>query len=160
MGRLVHTGLGSSSLIAPVLHYPPPSTRTALGTAVINTHTHREDDCGSSGELWQCAAEDARGRVQGRHILLQGLSDQGVEGWAQGRVRRRCAGHVYVNLGIGHMYLNEHVKAVACFEVQHAMAISLKLAHMQSHAALNMGVTLHGRAARQGPGEGPGELLT
>jgi hypothetical protein len=30
MGRLVHTGLGSSSLVAHVLHYPPPPTRTAL----------------------------------------------------------------------------------------------------------------------------------
>ena len=41
MGRLVHTGLGSSSLVAHVLHYPPPPTRTALfiGTAVLNTHT-------------------------------------------------------------------------------------------------------------------------
>jgi hypothetical protein len=30
MGRLVHTGLGSSSLVAHVLHSPPPPTRTAL----------------------------------------------------------------------------------------------------------------------------------
>jgi hypothetical protein len=30
MGRLVHTGRGSSSLVAHVLHYPPPPTRTAL----------------------------------------------------------------------------------------------------------------------------------
>jgi hypothetical protein len=30
MGRLVHTGLGSSSLVAHVLHYPPPPTRTAF----------------------------------------------------------------------------------------------------------------------------------
>jgi hypothetical protein len=30
MGRLVHTDLGSSSLVAPVHHYPPPPTRTAL----------------------------------------------------------------------------------------------------------------------------------
>ena len=30
MVRLVHTGLGSSSLIAHVLNYPPPPTRTAL----------------------------------------------------------------------------------------------------------------------------------
>jgi hypothetical protein len=30
MSRLIHTGLGSSSLIAHVLHYPPPPTRTAL----------------------------------------------------------------------------------------------------------------------------------
>jgi hypothetical protein len=30
LGRLIHTGLGSSSLIAHVLHSPPPPTRTAL----------------------------------------------------------------------------------------------------------------------------------
>ena len=30
MSRLIHTGLGSSSLIAHVLHSPPPPTRTAL----------------------------------------------------------------------------------------------------------------------------------
>ena len=30
MGRLVHTGLGSSSLVAHVLNCPPPPSRTAL----------------------------------------------------------------------------------------------------------------------------------
>ena len=30
MGRLVHTGLGSSSLVAHVLHYLPPPMRTVL----------------------------------------------------------------------------------------------------------------------------------
>ncbi len=30
MGSLVHTGLGSSSLVAHVLHYSPPPTRTPL----------------------------------------------------------------------------------------------------------------------------------
>ena len=30
MGSLVHTGLGSSSLVPHVLHSPPPPTRTAL----------------------------------------------------------------------------------------------------------------------------------
>jgi len=30
MGRPVHTGLSSSSLVAHVVHYPPPPTRTAL----------------------------------------------------------------------------------------------------------------------------------
>ena len=45
------------------------------------------------------------------------------------------------------------VQRVAYFEAQHALATSLKLAHQQSHAALNMGValTLHVRAARQSP---------
>ena len=65
------------------------------------------------------------------------------------------------NLGSGHLYLNKSnlylfLKAVAYFEAQHALAISLKLAHMQSDAALNMGValTLHVRAARKGPATG------
>jgi hypothetical protein len=40
MGRLVHTGLGSSSLVAHVLHYPPPphANSFVLGPVVIN-HT-------------------------------------------------------------------------------------------------------------------------
>jgi hypothetical protein len=39
MGRLVHTGLGSSSLVAHVLPYPPPPhvNSFVLGPAVINT---------------------------------------------------------------------------------------------------------------------------
>ena len=62
----------------------------------------------------------------------------------------------YAHLGTGHMHLNEYVKAVAYFEAQHALATSLKLAHLQSDAALNMGValTLHVRAARQGTATG------
>jgi hypothetical protein len=41
MGSLVHTGLGSSSLVAHVLPYPPPphANSFVLGPAVINTHT-------------------------------------------------------------------------------------------------------------------------
>jgi hypothetical protein len=66
---------------------------------------------------------------------------------------RAGEGIAYANLGTGHMHLNEYVKAVAYFEAQHALATSLKLAHVQSDAALNMGValTLHVRAARQSP---------
>jgi tetratricopeptide (TPR) repeat protein len=62
-------------------------------------------------------------------------------------------GTAYGNLGTCHMHLNEYDKAVAYFEEQHALATSLKLAHKQSNAALNMGIalTLHVRAARQGP---------
>ena len=41
----------------------------------------------------------------------------------------------YGNLGTGHVYLDEYDKAVAYFEAQHAIAISLKLAHVQSDAA-------------------------
>jgi len=42
MGRLVHTGLGSSSLVAHVLHFPPNANIFLVGTAVINTHTPRD----------------------------------------------------------------------------------------------------------------------
>jgi hypothetical protein len=54
------------------------------------------------------------------------------------------------------MHLIEYDKAVAYFKAQHALAMSLKLAHVQSDAALNMGValTLHVRAARQGTATG------
>ena len=43
MGRLVHTDLGSSSLVAHVLQYPPlPHANSfVLGPAVINTYTPR-----------------------------------------------------------------------------------------------------------------------
>jgi hypothetical protein len=46
MGRLVHTGLGSSSLVAHVLHYPPPHHAKSflLGPAVIK-HTHTAVPC-------------------------------------------------------------------------------------------------------------------
>jgi len=66
---------------------------------------------------------------------------------------RAGEGRAYGNLGTCHMHLNENVKAVAYFEAQHALAISLKLAHVQSHTALNMGValTLLVQAGRQGP---------
>jgi len=66
---------------------------------------------------------------------------------------RAGEGVAYNNLGTCHMHLNEYVKAVAYLEAQHVMATSLKLAHEQSKAALNMGValTLGVRAARRGP---------
>jgi hypothetical protein len=66
---------------------------------------------------------------------------------------RAGEGKAYGNLGTCHMHLNEYVKAVAYFEAQHGMETSLKLAKVQSYAALNMGValTLRVRAARQGP---------
>jgi tetratricopeptide (TPR) repeat protein len=69
---------------------------------------------------------------------------------------RAGEGRAYANLGTGHMHLNEYVKAVYCLKAQHALAMSLKLAHVQSHAALNMGIalSLHVRAARQGTATG------
>ena len=40
VGRLIHTSLGSQSLVAHVLHYPPPPHTNifVIGTVVINTH--------------------------------------------------------------------------------------------------------------------------
>ena len=69
---------------------------------------------------------------------------------------RAGEGAAYANLGSCHMHLIEYVKAVAYFKAQHALAMSLKLAPLQSHAAFNMGValTLHVRAARQGTASG------
>jgi hypothetical protein len=69
---------------------------------------------------------------------------------------RAGEGRAYGNLGTCHMHLNEYVKAVAYFEAHHALAISLKLAYVQSDAALNMGVALAllVRAARQGTATG------
>ena len=66
---------------------------------------------------------------------------------------RAGEGASYGNLGTDHMYLKEYVKAVAYHRAHHDLATSLKLALVQSDAALNMGValTLHVRADRQGP---------
>jgi hypothetical protein len=48
MGRLVHTGLGSSSLVAHVLHYPPPPTRTdSEGVSITQGFEGRSGVCGS-----------------------------------------------------------------------------------------------------------------
>ena len=65
---------------------------------------------------------------------------------------RAGEGRAYGKLGTCHVHLNEYVKAVACFEAQHAMATSLKLAHVQSEAALNMGVALALRVRAAGQG--------
>jgi tetratricopeptide (TPR) repeat protein len=69
---------------------------------------------------------------------------------------RAGEGKAYANLGSCHMHLIEYDKAVAYFKAQHASGMSLKLAPLQSDAALNMGValTLHFRAARQGTATG------
>jgi len=70
-------------------------------------------------------------------------------------------GQAYKYLGTCHMHLNEDVKAVAYFEAQHGLAISLKLAHVQSDAALNMSVALifdvrAGRGPSTGADKAPG----
>jgi len=51
---------------------------------------------------------------------------------------RAGEGRTCGNLGTCHMHLNEYVKAVAYFEAQHVLATSLKLAHVQSDAALRV----------------------
>ena len=42
MSRPIHTGLGSSSLIAHVLHSPPPPPRTDCNRSCSNKHTHSD----------------------------------------------------------------------------------------------------------------------
>jgi hypothetical protein len=46
MGRLVHTGLGSSSLVAHVLQYPPPRKQLCTRSC-SNKHTHTHTRTGS-----------------------------------------------------------------------------------------------------------------
>ena len=60
MSGLIHTGLGSSSLIALVLHSPPPPPANSfvIGPAVINTHTsfdttHTSDGVGQPHDMGQ-----------------------------------------------------------------------------------------------------------
>ena len=65
---------------------------------------------------------------------------------------RAGEGAAYGRLGTCHLHLNEYVKAVAYFEASHVMATSLKLAHMQSHAAMNMGVAPRPSGPRSSPG--------
>ena len=69
---------------------------------------------------------------------------------------RAGEGKAYGNLGTRHMHLNEYVKAVTYFEAQHVMATSLKLAHVQSDAALNMDVALTLRVLAARPGTATG----
>jgi hypothetical protein len=42
MGSLVHTGLGSSSLVAHVLPYPPPPCKQLCTRSCSNKHTHNK----------------------------------------------------------------------------------------------------------------------
>ena len=53
---------------------------------------------------------------------------------------RAGEGRAYGNLGTCHMHLIKYVKTVAYFEAQHALAIFLKLAHIQCNTRPNMGV--------------------
>ncbi len=68
----------------------------------------------------------------GRAYRSQGDFSKGIEHHGQrlaiakevGDRAGECA--AYSNLGTCNMYLNEYVKAVAYFEAQHALALSLK----------------------------------
>ncbi len=55
-GQTVHRGLGSWSLVAHVLHSPPPRLANSfvLGTAVINTHWTASQQKGAPKLIGQC----------------------------------------------------------------------------------------------------------
>jgi hypothetical protein len=81
MIRLIHTGLGSSSLIAHVLHSPPPHANSfVIGPAVIK-HTHvcprlKTDPAGPSA-MDTVATSGCKTWVDicFEHLCLQGLVD-------------------------------------------------------------------------------------
>jgi hypothetical protein len=58
MSGLIHTGLGSSSIIAHVVHSPPPPPANSfvIGPAVINTHTYWH---GSDLKKWRSVRKTA-----------------------------------------------------------------------------------------------------
>jgi hypothetical protein len=83
MGSLVHTGLGSSSLVAHVLPYPPPPhvNSFVLGPAVINSHSSKSR---SNGEEEEKSAGE-QGEEEGE--------EEGEEGETGARgVRRKWRG--------------------------------------------------------------------
>jgi hypothetical protein len=68
MGRLVHTSLGSSYLIAHVLHYPPPphANSFVIGTVVINNNQPRPGWPGAPDPRLKTSAGMARRRRRPR----------------------------------------------------------------------------------------------
>ena len=89
MGRLVHTGLGTSSLVAHVLHYPPPphANSFVLGPAVINTHTNTHHEALGKHDLFNFAGcvFVERTKQKSRALLLSTMqcftvAAQGKEG--------------------------------------------------------------------------------
>jgi hypothetical protein len=66
MGRLVHTVLGSSSLVAHVLQYPPPPPRKQLCTrSCSNKHTH-------TGEAKLAEEKRVRDEALAEHVRRTG----------------------------------------------------------------------------------------
>jgi hypothetical protein len=76
MGRLVHTGLGSSSLVAHVLHYPPPHANSCvIGPAVIK-HTPFSPQAAVSA--WETASPAANMHQPGAQLARSRLVGQKV----------------------------------------------------------------------------------
>jgi hypothetical protein len=82
MGRLVHTGLGSSSLVAHVLPYPPPPpckqvcTRSCSNKHTHNTHllflqAHRETEA-----HFTAAGMSSKEGSSSAHFTAAGMSSQ------------------------------------------------------------------------------------
>jgi hypothetical protein len=97
MGSLVHTGLGSSSLVAHVLLYAPPPpprkqfcTRSfsnkhvnsfVLGPAVINTHTINTHPCSTCPPL--SSSPHAHSFVLGTAVINTTQQPRSPDGWDQ-----------------------------------------------------------------------------
>jgi len=106
---------------------------------------HYTQDLAIAKEVGDRAGEGGRTGTSASCISSRGTSERPSSTrrsawWEVGD--RAGEGRALGNLGTCHMYLNDFVKAVAHRKEQHALAISLKLAHVQSDAALNMGVLL------------------
>jgi hypothetical protein len=92
MGSLVHTGLGSSSLVAHVLPYPPPPPRQQLCTRSCSnkhTHTFKPNQCPCLMRTLPCVAicrNTTIRRAARNHASLSPLPRQcGVRWAAHGR---------------------------------------------------------------------------
>jgi hypothetical protein len=89
MGRLVHTGLCSSSLVAHVLPYPPPPhvNSFVLGPAVINTHT--PSPSAISSFALACFATQTRTSARDPVVSARGVRSELAEGGTSAPFGRR-----------------------------------------------------------------------
>ena len=73
MSGLIHTGLGSSSLVAHVLHSPPPPPANSfvIGPAVINTHISHSRSGATKAHDWMVSIMGPLFRTAGHTVHTQ-----------------------------------------------------------------------------------------